>query len=160
MFTDTVDIHERASRRNQYGPVLFALDVNVLNGLPPGSEVLMTKKNPTKWIDGEPMNARFFANLAELQGGLVKGTFDQMVVLRAPGGILPFPPGRILLTVDDPRRNLADAQDAYAVASARLTGMATSAGSSIAIGRRVCQPGSKCGQEYASGFLPIDALFR
>ena len=52
IFTDSVDIHQRANRRNTYGPVLFKINIDILKtlNLPP---LWITKKNPTKWIDGE-----------------------------------------------------------------------------------------------------------
>jgi hypothetical protein len=43
ILVDHVDIHNRARKRNQYGPVLFLLDLEWLLGLPDSTCVRVTK---------------------------------------------------------------------------------------------------------------------
>ncbi len=75
VFADTVDIHERAGRIkvNQYGPVLFIFDLEILKTLPTKSDVFITKKNPTKWTTREPDDKRFFLIQKELESSLIYG---------------------------------------------------------------------------------------
>lgn len=146
VFTDTVDIHDRTGRVNWYGPVLFVLSVDILKALPVKSEVLVTKKNPTKWIDGEPLEERFFTTLTELDSLLYRGTFDQMIVIRTQKGILPFQKDGVSMVVDDPQRTLSNGQSAYVYATTRIK---TAAGSSpFTTSKRICQYGCKCVDEY------------
>jgi hypothetical protein len=49
VFTDSVDIHNRASRANVYGPVLFVFDAALIKRTYTG-RVWVTKLNPTKSI--------------------------------------------------------------------------------------------------------------
>jgi hypothetical protein len=48
VFTDTVDIHDRATTSNVYGPVLFVIDPKILLKKSTG-RVWVTKFNPTKF---------------------------------------------------------------------------------------------------------------
>jgi hypothetical protein len=158
VFTDTVDIHDRASQRNQYGPVLFVVDVGILNDLPAQSEVFVTKKNPTKWIDGEPQEARFFANPGELKLSLVKGTFDQIVVIKTQKGILPFRERDVQIVLDDPQRTLSNGTPAFTHGSARLRAAVGGSGLRVTITKRTCIDGCRCLGEYQT--LPnFDQVF-
>lgn len=148
VFVDTVDIHDRASKRNEYGPVLFVLGTTVLNNLPPESEVLVTKKNPTKWVDSETDAERFFMTPDELEMSLVKGTFDQMIVIRTANGILPFPEGSVRMILDDPQRTLAQRDDAFSQAKTRL--LDEHLPKRFPISKRVCRDSCKCVKQYAT----------
>lgn len=89
VFLDTVDIHARANRDNQYGPILFVLNLDILltQSAPP---IWVTKKNPTSWVDGEPAADRWFQSIDELRASLDKFAFGQILVLRHIGGVLPL----------------------------------------------------------------------
>lgn len=148
VFVDTVDIHDRAGRFkfNQYGPVLFVLDVAILKALPAKSEVLVTKKNPTKWTDGEPIDERFFTTPSELGSFLQRGTFDHMIVIRTQKGILPFQNGSVSIVVDDPQRKLSNGTSAFLHA---ITCIETASGSSpFKITKRVCRGDCRCVELY------------
>jgi hypothetical protein len=67
VFTDGVDIHQRRRSRNYYGPVLFSFPLSILLHIPQGAQVLVTKKNPANWTDGEAPNDWHFGSGAELQ---------------------------------------------------------------------------------------------
>ena len=152
VFTDTVDIHGRARRLNQYGPVLFILPVDVLEDLPDGTEVMITKKNPTKWVPKEAPGERYFADVDELEEGLTRGTFDQMVTLRLEDGILSFPEETRML-VDDPQRS---PNDAFKRAMKQLAPAAAAAG--VALATRTCGDDCACVNQYAQ-FRGLDGIF-
>lgn len=157
VFTDSVDIHERARRRNFYGPVLFVLNTSVLSELPPGSSVLVSKKNPTKWTDNEPEYDRFFPTSDNLRTDFVKGTFDQMIMIRTPNGILPFT-GEVTVILDDPQRRLSNGADAFTWASERLFEAAQAGGVNLHIHARECREGCRCVENYAT--TNVDFFFR
>lgn len=158
VFMDTVDIHERARKRNLYGPVSFVMPVGLLEGLPPEAHVLVTKKNPVKWRDVDHLSDRFFTSPAELESGLVKGTFDQIVVIRTPTGIVPFPSGPFAITLDDPRRTLSSGEDAFRWAARRLTEASEAAKRRLGLTKNDCRDGCRCVAEYAA-HRDLDSLF-
>src|SRR5436305_15178842 len=59
VFTDSVDIHERANRRNLYGPVLFVLRSKIISKAYTG-RIWVTKLNPTNW-SGTKREERWFS---------------------------------------------------------------------------------------------------
>lgn len=158
IFTDSVDIHARASNRNQYGPVLFSQNISVLLSLPVGTEVNVTRKNPTKWINGEADGDRYFLTPWDLSLGFSLGTFDQMIVLRTPNGFLPFEEKHVGIVLDDPRGKLRDGSDAYTSAEAKLRSAAKVLGINVSIRPRVCKTTCKCVAKYAS-VNPLDGWF-
>lgn len=90
VFMDTVDIHRRIRNRNQYGPVLFEVDVSVLQALPSSARVLVSKMNPSKWKESTPFRDRYFEDAMEADVGVRVGDFDQMLMIGNVGGIIPF----------------------------------------------------------------------
>jgi hypothetical protein len=166
VFMDTVDIHARASKRNLYGPVLFILDVGILKALPPKSEVLVTKKNPIYWDDGDSEDARFFTTPEELETFHrtspfgIKGTFGLMVVIRTQSGILSFPDGVVSVVVDDPERPLSDGTPAFPHAISRIKEASRLGGTHFAATKRICRDGCICLREYgALSSREFDQLF-
>jgi len=160
VFADTVDIHHRAGRFkfNQYGPVLFVLDVAILKDLPAKSEVLVTKKNPTKWIVDETVDDRFFTTSEELESYLEVGTFDQMVVIRTEKGILPFPGGTVPIILDDPQRTLSDGTSAFLHATTRIR-TAALGNTRIQLTKRICRGNCRCIELYKT-FRDFDKFFQ
>lgn len=150
IFVDTVDIHQRARQVNWYGPVLFVVNVDILNALPVGSEVFVTKKNPTNWINGEAQEARYFSSLEELHAFLQRGTFGQMVTIRTAGGLLPFPTRSTMVMVDDPAWQRSDRVGSVAYTENRLRTAAAAGNTNLVINRRVCRDGCKCRETYAN----------
>lgn len=160
VFADTVDIHYRAGRIkfNQYGSVLFVLDLAILKALPAKSEVFVTKKNPTKWIEGEPIDKRFFTTPDELESSLVFGEFDQMVVVKTRSGILPFPEGTIPIILDDPQRALSDGTSAFLHATDRLE-TAALGNIPIHLTKRICRRDCRCIELYKT-FSDFNKFFQ
>jgi len=163
VFVDHVDIHDRAGRRkgpNQYGPVLFVLDLDILLALPKDSEVLVTKKNPVHWIRNEPDDARWFQSAAELGNNICFGDFDKMLVIRTPRGKLDFPDRRASVVLDDPGQCVSSGEDAYAHAEKSLREAAATSGMRLSLARRQCRYGCVCSEKYAAfGKKKIDFYF-
>ena len=158
IFVDGVDIHERARIRNQYGPVLFELPVQVLQNLPAGTQVMVTKKNPVHWKDGEPQSDRYFENMAELQAGYRYGEFGQHIIVRAPDGFIPFGAGPVSIVLDDPQRPMSKGQDAFATAEAKLQAAATVGKVAIAVRKRQCRDGCRCLSGHKNSYSIFSSL--
>ena len=159
VFTDGVDIHERSSNRNQYGPVLFVLDARFLLELPDGVEVLVTRINPTKWVNGQSIQDRYFATAAELTAGLTYGTFDQMITFRTANRILPFGERLEEIILDDPQTRRADGSDVFTSAQQSLRATAAASGIVASVVQRTCNVGCKCIGRYASDGALIQKFF-
>ncbi len=102
IFLDLVDIHSRAGGRNFYGPILFRLDIQLLSA-PWLTCVMITKKNPTKWTDGDSWQDRYYTSPAEFQQHHSFGNFGSSLILTLEGGSLPLSPYLQSLIVDDPQ---------------------------------------------------------
>jgi hypothetical protein len=147
VFLDSVDIHERSRRPNQYGPVLFKFAVAGLAtmNLPP---LWVTKTNPASWTDQTPHNERWFGSLEELKGGFVKGRFEQMIVLRHQGGVLPFD-ALVEIVVDNPgMKNV----DYFLIAASPIWMAQRQTGSKVPLNRRVCASDCNCIKIYSEQF--------
>ena len=101
IFTDSVDIHHRASRANVYGPVLFVLDREKLQKLNTG-RIWITKTNPINWDKVRKRSERWFESIEEVKADFTVGTFDHMVVFRHSGGELPIDDSLEKIVLDDP----------------------------------------------------------
>lgn len=153
VFADHVDIHYRGGRTkgpNQYGPVLFVLDSDVLSKLPKGSEVSVTKKNPIHWKDGEPIEERWFKDAQELAASLSFGDFNKTLVIKTPSGTLDFPNRRVRIYLDNPTRKLSSGKDAYEYAEKRLRNAAGTGKVTVTIEPHQCRPDCICTKKYAS----------
>ncbi len=147
IFLDSVDIHDRAGERNRYGPVLFQFDLNILLKLIAGTEILVTKKNPVHWDDGDPDSKRWFRSKDELGKGIKFGDFGQMLVIETPSEKLDFPNSRMLIVLDDPLRKISSGEECFTHAHNRLTAAAGPVEASIE--RRKCRRTCGCAKEYA-----------
>jgi hypothetical protein len=159
VFVDSDDYHRRISNRNQYGPVSFALDTQFLQELPAGSEVHVTRANPTKWAPNQAYGDRYYADQAELRANLVKGTFDQMITLRIPAGILPFGQRLSEVLLDNPVGQRAGGADAFAASMQDLTVAAAQGGVVAPIRPRECNFGCRCVQTYQREWNRLRSYF-
>jgi hypothetical protein len=163
IFIDHVDIHYRAGPRkgpNQYGPVLFVFDLNLLLELPTGSEVGVTKMNPVNWVDNQSYNERWFESVDELRGNISFGDFTKMLVIQAPAEKIAFPNNQAEIFLDDPRRRVSSGEDAYVCAENRLRTAARSGNIAVSIVRHECHRACSCIEKYARyGGRGIDLLF-
>jgi len=146
IFLDHVDIHDRAREKNQYGPVLFKFDLNILLRLPAGTEILVTKNNPVYWDDRDLDSERWFNSKDELARNINFGDFAKMLVIKTPFERLDFPNRRALIILDDPQRKLSSGEKAYTHAKNRLKATASPVDASIE--RRDCRTGCSCAKEY------------
>lgn len=150
VFSDSVDIHERANRRNLYGPVLFKIKLEILEheNTPP---IWISKKNPTKWIEGEPNSDRWYSSIDELEAGFQRGKFDQMIVFRHIGGHLPIKGYVEDIILDDPNQ-VYSGLNFYDLSAGALLAAAMESGMSIRIFKRPCPLYCKCKSEYAANW--------
>ncbi len=89
IFFDSVDIHSRARKRNDYGPVTFEYSLNLIDSLPENS-VKITKENPIYWSEDMPEEERYFMNETELEAEYFKGDFKQHFTITQQMRPLPF----------------------------------------------------------------------
>ena len=137
IFLDSVDIHERSKKRNNYGPVLFHLELDFLreDWLGP---VWITKCNPQNWHE-DAKDDWYFSSVEDLEKDYIKGKFDQMIVLRHVGGVLRLQPTLKEIVVDDPDLPRADKIDLYSQAVGALLASARASDiDNVKITRRVC----------------------
>jgi hypothetical protein len=146
VFTDSVDIHARAGYANHYGPVLFVLDVALIEKAYTG-RVWVTKLNPTKW-KGRSAAERWFQSKDDLADNFSYGTFDHMIVFRHCGGELPF--GKYLekVVLDDPKMETEDGRDLFSVGYGALRLAMTDTGLNVPIERRACKARCRCKNDY------------
>lgn len=162
VFLDHVDIHFRAGRAkgpNQYGPALFLLDREILLHLPTESDVLITKRNPIHWRDGEPDDQRWYESPDQLKNELAYGDFSKMLMIETPERKVDLPKPTVI-AVDDPKRRLVSGEDAYEHAEACLQAASKKSGVPIKVTRHVCRSGCRCEEKY-SKYSPkdFDSLF-
>lgn len=142
VFLDSVDIHQRASRANVYGPVLFDFSVGIIDKNKTG-RLWVTKLNPTKWADKNE-EQRWFQSKVDLEENFILGQFDQMVLARHSGGELPF--GKYLkrIVLDDPKHTTDSDIDVHSMAVGALRLAMQDAGIDVPIVRRQCRDQCRC----------------
>lgn len=101
IFLDTVDNHIRFNRSNYYGPVLFEIDIEILNKIQSG-QILITKKNPADW-DFSLKNG-FYNSLQDIQRSYF-GEHNNHIIYRDPSGMLNIKGFIKRLVLDDPNKN-------------------------------------------------------
>jgi hypothetical protein len=148
IFTDSVDIHDRANRHNAYGPVLFEIDAKIIDKTYTG-RVWVTKLNPTKWA-GKPDNQRWFQNKKDLEDNFVKGTFDQMILFRHCGGELPLKNYLKRILLDEPGLANTESVNFYDMAVGALRLAMSDGGLDIPIVKRDCSRRCSCKSYYSS----------
>lgn len=107
LFLDSVDIHERANKRNLYGPVLFRFRVDLLldKAIP---AVWITRKNPTQWRQDDRLEDRYFSSVGEFAERYSKGDFGSIFILRSTGGSLKLGPYLRDIVIDAPEMNRSE----------------------------------------------------
>lgn len=148
VFMDTVDIHQRVSDRNKYGPVLFVMDVAVLRTLPATAQVLITRLNPSKWDSTSSDAERYFLSIADLMAGLDIGNFDQMLVVKTNDKVVPFGSHLQAVTLDEPRLSTGKGQE-FNDAEAGLNAALLAKGIGIKVSQRLCSP-CGCTSSYSA----------
>lgn len=147
IFLDTVDIHYRARQRNFYGPVLFELNLAILE-----QEwlayVWVTKSNPSNWTPETPYDDRYYRSIEEFEANFQYGNFDKLFVLRGVGGVLRLQPFLHRIVVDHCETQIGDVR-AYdqAVGALRASAIAGGLGD-IEIASHRCQDECRCAEQY------------
>lgn len=144
VFLDTVDIHRRASRRNNYGPVLFVFDSKIILS---ASGVRITKTNPSKWQINTPIEQRYFTSIAELDTNWIAGNFDQMITLQTPNGAIPLDRNFLSVIIDDPATGDTPSED-YIAAEEEVSKL-----TNRTITRRQCTSWCKCKENYQDSWI-------
>lgn len=158
VFVDTVDIHDRATQENYYGPVLFVLDSKILLRSDI-SHVWVTKLNPTKWT-GSKHKDRWFVSIEDLEESYIPGEFNHTIVFRHCGGMLPFEDSLKEFVVDDPRMKIGKLDvDCFSVAYGALRLAMADAGQHITITKRKCARRCKCLGHYQSDMAKVKRMF-
>lgn len=89
IFFDSVDIHQRASRANHYGPLMFVYSVDVLDTLEE-YDICITKSNPMFWNRNMSYEDKYFTNSENLFFEFARGNFSQHITIRDISKPLPF----------------------------------------------------------------------
>lgn len=147
IFFDFVDIHDRACNYNQYGPILFVFNVDVLSQCE--SEILITKKNPTKWhLCNE--DDYYFKDVSEFDKNYVYGNFDNMLTIHNVQGILPFNKYLEKIIIDNPycKWNGKDDVFEYIINSFIKIGRKRNLNINRLLEERHCGCGCRCFDEY------------
>lgn len=80
IFFDSVDIHNRISNINFYGPVMFVLKLDVLNDY--HEDIFVTKSNPVHWTIDSPENEKFYLNNNDFEQCYRLGDFRSMFIAK------------------------------------------------------------------------------
>lgn len=81
IFFDSVDIHSRAHRPNDYGAVMFVYSIDVLDLLT-CFDICITKDNPIYWEYGITEREKYFNNAQEILLGFSKGDFNKHITIK------------------------------------------------------------------------------
>lgn len=150
VFIDTVDIHDRANRHNNYGPVLFVFSPTLLTASG-NLQISITRSNPSQWKPQTPSGEKWFCDIDFLTNNFAKGNFQQIIVFRNPKASLKLDTNLTHIVLDDPQLLTKDGKDYFTIAQTALHQAATEGGLNIKIDKRVCYDGiCKCRQAFAS----------
>lgn len=145
IFFDSVDIHQRSKRINNYGPVVFVYSIDVLDVLPPDC-IRITKDNPKYWTLSMPDEDKYFLTREELHTFYQRGKFNQHLTLRHQEAPLPFDYLEKII-IDDPGvEESGYFDDAYQHLQDLIDEYATG----IPLEVRQCPPGCNCQDQYKS----------
>ena len=145
IFFDSVDIHQRSKRINNYGPVVFVYSIDVLDALPRDC-IRITKSNPKYWAPSMTDEDKYFLTKDELEFHFYRGRFDQHITLRHQTAPLSFEFLEKII-IDDP--GAEDAKyfdDAYQ----HLKGLTDDYAPGIPLEVRQCPANCSCKKQYMS----------
>ncbi len=150
IFLDTVDIHDRARRKNHYGPVLLVLDVeSVLNDKTLEGTLRITRENPIHWSDGQQPKDRYFETVEEFANSFSFGDFGKHFTFRPESGKVPLAGRLNHILLDDPQDSLGDA-NTFKVALQALKAAASRGKIEVEIRKRQCRNECKCLDNYSA----------
>ena len=159
IFLDTVDIHDRARRKNHYGPVLFVLNVgSVLNDKNLEGKLRITRENPIHWSDGQQPKDRYFETVDEFASYFSFGDFGKHFTFRPDSGKIPLARHLNHILLDDPQDSLGDAS-AFTAALHALEAAAKRGKIEVKIRKRQCCDECKCLDNYKAEQATQKAMF-
>ena len=145
IFFDSVDIHQRSKRINNYGPVVFVYSIDILDVLPPDC-IRVTKDNPMCWTRSMADEDKYFLTEDELSSFYQRGKFNQHLTLRHQTTPLPFDYLEKII-IDDPGVEYTGYfDDAYK----HLQDLINEYSPCIPLEVRQCPPGCGCQDQYKS----------
>jgi hypothetical protein len=148
IFLDTVDIHDRARRKNHYGPVLFVLNAeSVLEDKSLEGTLRITRENPVHWSDDQKPEDRYFETVDEFAKSFSYGDFGKHFTFRTKDGKLSLANHLEYIIMDDPKDSLGD-PDTYEAARDSLKAAAKRGKMPITIRKRECRPACQCLENY------------
>lgn len=80
VFFDSCDIHSRAKRINDYGPVTFVFGIDVLDEYQ-NYDVKITKSNPIYWTNDMSEEEKYFCAIEEQRENFQYGNFAQEITI-------------------------------------------------------------------------------
>lgn len=101
IFFDSDDIHKRAKRINNYGPVTFVYSIDVLDIIDE-TKLRITKDNPIRWEETTRFEERYFTDINEMRTLFVKGNFSQHITICDMRKLLTISPFLIKIIIDNP----------------------------------------------------------
>ena len=143
VFFDSVDIHSRAKKINDYGPVVFVYDIGLLGELG-NLEVKVTKQNPKYWDDTMTDSDKYFENITELNDGFHLGDFAQEITICNTNMAIGFEHLKELI-IDNPE---IDNTSYFDNAVKAITNALDQNGIMAPLAIRKCPEGCKCKEKY------------
>jgi hypothetical protein len=111
IFLDSTDLHTLFGRQNYYGPVLFELDINLIQNT--DYDIWITKNNPIYWNVDSSNEERYFQNVEELRTEWDNYDIQKkMITIRNNSTPTLFDYVRKVI-VDDPRVKIADGKEGH-----------------------------------------------
>lgn len=80
VFFDSCDIHSRAKRINDYGPVTFVFGIDVLDDYK-NYDIKITKSNPIYWTNDMSEEEKYFCSVEDLKENFRYGNFAQEITI-------------------------------------------------------------------------------
>lgn len=159
LFFDSDDIHSRTTgkRPNDYGPVCFVFDVDILKT---SKYIWVTKENPVYWLEKNlDRKGKWFQSSSEIESGLFKGRLNQHFVARNIGGQIDLNKFLLEIILDDPKKSTPSKVNYYSMAYGALVNAADIGGIKVEIKRRNCHENCVCVEKYRSKWTIFRKLF-
>lgn len=145
IFFDSVDIHQRSKRINNYGPVVFVYSIDILDVLPPDC-IRITKDNPMYWTLSMKDEDKYFLTEDELRFFYQRGKFNQHLTLRNQTSPIPFDYLEKIILDDPGVEDTRFFDDAYQ----HLQDLIDDYAPGIPLEVRQCPPSCSCREQYMS----------
>lgn len=143
IFFDSVDIHQRAKKINDYGPITFIYSIDFIDSLPEGT-IKITKDNPWHWTAKMSESDKYFIHREGLLLNYRKGIFSQHLTIIDQHQALPFD-SLEQIVIDDPN---IENRTYFDQAFFTLNEAIEKNGVNVPLVRRICPPDCGCLAQY------------